>query len=301
MKRGNDAMPVITPRDVDIFRTLASGPMTSFQIRMDLRKFVSKDPGKNFNKGDVYSRDMSADALKVRLSKLMREGYVTSGLYADRDGKGVHALYILAHPAIELLVQQHGFTPKHIRAALPNKYTVAHELQVVDIVKTIKREGGRLGYQYDIEDENYLKKETQGAKRNMPYPDLHVKLFFKIGKEVDIKNFAVELDNGTMSEKVVAEKARKIYDEKKWISMIICPNSQRIAKLRAGFAQYIESEREGTEDEESRQEIDKLYLRSFFATSYEFHENGFLKTKWLSIEGGSATVVPDDYKERSRK
>ena len=294
-------MPVITPRDVDIFRTLASGPTTSFQIRMDLRKFVSKDPGRNYAKGDVDSRDMSADALKVRLSKLMREGYVASRLYAEKHGKGAYALYVLAPPAIELLVQHHGFNPKHIRAALPNKYTVAHELQVVDIVKTIKREGGRLGYQYDIEDENYLKGESRGAKKNMPYPDLHVRLFFKIGKEVDIKNFAVELDNGTMKVEVVAEKARRIYEQKKWISMFVCPNSQRIARLRAGFAQYIESEKERTEDEESREEIDRLYLRSFFTTSYEFHENGFLKTKWLAIEGGSATVVPDDYREPSRK
>lgn len=294
-------MPVITPRDVDIFRTLASGPMTSFQIRADLRKFVSKDPGRSDNRGDGYSRDMSADALKVRLSKLMREGYVTSRLYADREGKGVHALYVLAAPAIELLVQHHGFNPKHIRAALPNKYTVAHELQVVDIVKTIKREGGRLGYQYDIEDENYQKRETQGTKKNMPYPDLHVKLLFKIGREVDIKNFAVELDNGTISERVVAERARTIYEKKKWISMVLCPNSQRIAKLRAGFAMYIESEKEGAQDEESREELDKLYLRSFFATTYEFHENGFLKTKWLTIEGGSATVIPGDYRERAAK
>jgi hypothetical protein len=26
-----------------------------------------------------------------------------------------------------------------------------------------------------------------------------------------------------------------------------------------------------------------------------------LKTKWLAIEGGSATVVPDDYRETTRK
>jgi hypothetical protein len=244
---------------------------------------------------------MSADALKVRLSKLMREGYVTSRLYPEKHGKGAYALYVLAPFAVELLVQDHGFNPKHIRAALPNKYAVSHELQVVDIVKTIKREGGRLGYQYDIEDENYLKGESRGAKKNMPYPDLHVRLFFKVGKEVDIKNFAVELDNGTMKVEVVAEKARRIYEGKKWISMFICPNSQRIAKLRAGFAQYIEGEKEKTEDEEGREDIDKLYLRSFFATSYEFHENGFLKTKWLAIEGGSATVVPEDYGQRSRK
>ncbi len=294
-------MPIITPRDVDIFRTLASGPATSFQIRMDLRKFMTKDPGRNYSKGDVDSRDMSADALKVRLSKLMREGYVASRLYPEKHGKGAYALYVLAPLAVELLVQDHNFNPKHIRTALPNKYAVSHELQVVDIVKTIKREGGRLGYQYDIEDENYLKGESRGAKKNMPYPDLHVRLFFKVGKEVDIKNFAVELDNGTMKVEVVAEKARRVYEGKKWISMFICPNSQRIAKLRAGFARYIESEKENKVDEESKEEIDKLYLRSFFATSYEFHENGFLKTKWLAIEGGNATVVPDDYGQRSRK
>jgi hypothetical protein len=104
-------MPGITPRDVDIFRTLASGPMTSFQIRSDLKKFVGKDPKREDDKGDGYSRNMSHDAIKVRLSKLKREGYITSGLYADRHGKGVHALYVLTSRAMELLVQHHGFNP----------------------------------------------------------------------------------------------------------------------------------------------------------------------------------------------
>ena len=292
-KKKKRVMPFIQSRDVDIFRTMSSGPSTSAQIRNDLKKFPSRKEGNLDDKETDYSRDMSYNALTIRLSRLKRGNYIASDLYLRDDGRS-EALYVLTPRAIDILVGKHGFNPKHIRNILPSQETASHELQVVSIVKTIKRDGGKLHYRYDIEDENYLKQKTQGAKKNVFYPDLYVKLSYDYKGTSPTRNLAVELDNGTMKPHLVAAKAHAINKANNWPSMFICPNPKRIDILRDGFAKYIESEAEKMFDEESKEEIRKLYGRVFFTTTYNFFEKGFLRTKWLMInEGETADVIPD--------
>ncbi len=291
-KKKKRILTFATSRDIDIFRTLASGPAARDQIRNDLKQFPSREEGTYDDKETGYSRNMSDGALIGRLSKLKRGGYIISRIYPRSKDNGMGALYVLAPRAIQILAEKHGFNPEHIRNVLPSKDTLSHELQVVSIVKTIKREAGRLIYEYDMKDRNYLMEESQGSK-NMHYPDLYVGLTYNAGKEVRIKNMAVTLDNGQTKPHIVAAKARALYDSNKWLSMIICPDSARIDVLRAGFTKYIEAQKEKVDDAERKEEIHKLYYRVFFTTTYNFCEKGFLETKWLMVEeGGIATVVP---------
>ena len=98
-----------------------------------------------------------------------------------------------------------------------------------------------------------------------------------------------------MKPHLVAAKAHAINKANNWPSMFICPNPKRIDVLRAGFANYIESEVDKQFDEESKDEIRKLYNRVFFTTTYNFLEKGFLRTKWLMInEGETADVIPEE-------
>ena len=76
-KKKKRVMPFIQSRDVDIFRTMSSGPSTSAQIRNDLKKFPSRKEGNLDDKETDYSRDMSYNALTIRLSKLKRGNYIS--------------------------------------------------------------------------------------------------------------------------------------------------------------------------------------------------------------------------------
>jgi DNA-binding HxlR family transcriptional regulator len=292
-------MPIVTPRDVDIFRTLASGPMTEAEIRRELKNFRAKDPKRLDDGTDGYTRNMTTNSLQTRMSRLRRDDYIVSRLYPEEHGKGTYALYALTPRSIEVLVREDGVNIKHIRSALPGRRTVSHERHVVDIVKTIKRGGSKHRYAYDIEDENYLKAlavETGELKKGLTYPDLHVTLCFRIGLETVIRNFAVEMDNGSILESKVCNRAHRIYLAKQWLTMIICPGMERINKLRPAFARYIEGQKDKLRHNAEKAEMDKYYWRTFFAITREFHENGFLDTKWMTINGGHAVVVPPDFK-----
>ena len=185
-------MPFIHSRDVDIFRTMASGPVTSAQIRNDLKKFPARREENMDDKETDYKRDMSYGSLMKRICILKGGGYIISDLYLNDDGHA-QALYVLAPRAIAILVGKYGVSPNQIRNILPSQETASHGLQVVSIVKTIKRDGAKLHYRYVIEDENYLKQKTQGAKKNVFYPDLYVKLSFDYKGTSPTRNLAVEL------------------------------------------------------------------------------------------------------------
>ncbi len=303
-----EIFPDVTSRDVDIFKIVSSGIHTAAQIKVELGKFVSKYPKAPDDKGDRLSRVISWFALRRRLSKLGRDGYFESKKYPYKKDKrdnnstsGIKACYVLGEAGEEYLIKNHSYNPKHIRRNLPHKKHLSHEFQVVSIVKTIKREGNSLGYSYDMEDEDYLKGRTRGAKKGIPYPDLHVRLSFKMGRDIVSRNVAIELDNGSTHPRHVAEKARILYDREKWLNIFLCPNSERIETLRAGFADYIEEQKARAKDAFQREDLDKHYLRSFFATTYEFFEKAFLGTTWKMIGDREAVIVPQDYKAPVKK
>jgi hypothetical protein len=138
--------------------------------------------------------------------------------------------------------------------------------------------------------------ETGELKKGLTYPDLHVTLYFRIGLETVIRNFAVEMDNGSILESKVCNRAHRIYLSKKWLTMIICPRKERINKLRFAFARYIEEQKDNLGNDAEKTEMDEYYWRTFFTTTCEFHDKGFLNTTWMTIDGGEAVVAPSDFK-----
>ena len=294
-KRPKTPMPFVTARDSDIFKILSSGVHTAAHIKHELRKFVAKNPKAADDKGDGFKRDISMRALRNRLYVLKKGNYIRSKLYPDAHGKGIYAGFVLGPAGKDYLIEKLNYKGKHIRDNLPSRDHMAHEAQVVSIVETVKREGNRLGYGYDIEDENYLKRESGGAKKKMPYPDLHVTMAFRTEKEIQRRQLAIELDNGRQPAMSVAEKAFRTYEMRKWLTIILCPNPARIDKLRAALARYIEKEMPATKDPRKRVELEKLALRVFFATTYEFIENAFLNTAWLMVGERKAVFVPGNY------
>lgn len=293
-------MPAITPRDADIFRILSSGVHTSVQIRHELKKFVAKNPKAADDKGDGYDRKMSEKALSVRLSILMEADYIASKLYPANGGTGVEAGYVLSTEGKTYLTEDLHYDEKHIRDALPKKEHRSHEFQLVSVVDTIKREGNTLGYTYDMEDENYLKKITKGAQKKVPYPDLHVMTEFRIGNTLVSRNLAIEIDNGSTKPRLVAEKAHNLYAQKKWLTVFLCTASTRINKLRAAFAEYTEERKAQANDPMMKDEIDKMYGRVFYGITYEFLTKGLLNTTWTMVKGGAAVLIPTAYTAKKK-
>jgi hypothetical protein len=104
------------------------------------------------------------------------------------------------------------------------------------------------------------------------------------------------MDNGSILESRVCNRAHRIYLAKEWVTMIICPKMERINKLRFAFARYIEGQKDNLRHDAEKAEMEKFYWRAFFTTPNEFHEKGLLNTTWMTIDGGQAVVAPSDFK-----
>src|SRR6266542_3810276 len=96
----------ITPRDIDIFKILASGPLIAQRIRLELAHFKIKYPGNLTDNDDEYKRNMSYGALRQRLSLLKRNGLIASRIFPDRNGNGCHAIYALTERSKEALIRE---------------------------------------------------------------------------------------------------------------------------------------------------------------------------------------------------
>lgn len=299
-KTPKNPMPFVTPRDADILKILSSGVHTAPQIRHELRKFVAKNPKAADDKGDGFVRDMSMKALQIRICRLKKGKYIASKLYPEINGKGTFAGYVVGSAGKNYLINVLKYNPKHVRDNLPPRDHMSHELQIVSIVEAIKREGARGGFKYDIEDEDWLKMETGGAQKDVPYPDLYVRLTFDAGGKPEKRHLAFELDNGATHPRVVAEKAHRMYEynNRRWLNAILCPNPARIDQIRAAFVQYIKEEKAKTRDARVSQELDKLYNRAFFTTTYGFLEKGIINTHWQKIVEGTLTAVPEGFESK---
>ncbi len=284
-------MAFITSRDMDIFRVLSSGPMTAEQIISELKRVIAKNPEDDTDGKKKTKHDMSYAAFQIRISKLKKDGYIASRIYCDRHGKGVHALYALTPHSAAILIERESWDARRIRYTLPNKWTVAHEMQVVAVVKAIKRESAKVIYDFSMEDENSLKSASKGAKKRMPYPDLFIRFTFQQKDKVRQKSLGIEIDNGTLDERLVAAKAHTLWVKNRWMSFIICTHTRRIEKLREHFSRYIESEKKHAKKNEVFKSLDDLYERVYFGTFESFVRGGFVGTKWITIRDGEAPFL----------
>jgi len=281
----------ITPRDLNIFRILSSGPAQLGFIQQQLELFKrgkrSRRPPEDPDDSDIDQADLPGKheaksrqiylarrVLVVRLSHLKKSGLITSRRYRAMTGKGIFTLYSLTPTSRDILVQD-GYAREHIRMTLPHKYGVTHELAVSDIVRSIKREAGAVHYGYSIKDENTLRSESKNRRGR--FPDLLVTISIPRRQEAPLKKvLALEFDNSTEDPDYVVTKARGLAQKKQLPSLILCKDSQRVEKLRRKF------------DELAKED---LRLMVFFSLLHDFTSKGFVGTKWLTIDGRAAEVI----------
>ena len=279
----------ITPRDLNIFRILSSGPAQLGFIQQHLELFKrgkrSRRPAEDaddINPADILEKHetksrqiyLAKRVLVVRLSQLRKSGLIASRRYRALTGRGIFTLYSLTPTSRDILVQG-GYAREHIRMTLPHKYGVTHELAVCDIVRSIKREAGAVHYGFSIKDENTLRSESRNRRGR--FPDLLVTIYVPRRQEAPLKKvLALEYDNSTEDPDYVVAKARGLAQKKKLPSLILCKDSQRIEKLRGRF------------DELAKED---LRVMVFFSLLNDFTSKGFVGTKWLTIDGRAAEVI----------
>lgn len=220
-------MVQISERDKDIFRFLSSGPATIEQINAYLTKIGRvKHLHKSVSPNNLPTREKKLAYLYLRLSRLVKAGYIKSKVYNNRSGSGVFALYALTPYSVAVLAEM-GHMPEMVRHNLPQSFFVAHDLAVTDIVRMIKKESYNKGFELVYMDESVLKTESKGGKKKAIYPDL----LLKMKKKDMYKEVAIELDNGTI---LVANIVKKLKDTKT-VTVVLCMIQKRIDVLRAGF------------------------------------------------------------------
>jgi hypothetical protein len=275
-------MAYINSRDVDIFRCLSSGARKLADIRDNLKKFEFDAKAGSENKiraasdEPYYSRDMTLAALRTRINILRKDDYIQSQLYRTRKGPEIFALYCLTDLSIDVLVEN-GMERDHTRACLPHKFGVVHEMMVTEVVRTIKQESGRLFYKFRFHDENTLKSRARGAK--LRYPDLLVTLYIPRDGSSLRKVVAVEIDNDTLPNPRVIEKAVGVAEQYSVPSMILCTTGKRIAKLQNEFRIAFPNKNA------------EMSMKVFFALTHDFTHKGFVDTRWLNMWDEQATVV----------
>ncbi len=279
----------ITPRDINIFRSLAAGPKTLLQLKKALAEF-----GNQFSQ----QHDLKIDTLKSRVHKLRNAGYIKSARYRTRDGKAF-ALYALTPEAAPSL-EKTGYKTSHMRMAFPHENTVSHEMIVVKVVerysqepKEIRKGDRTLKMSIDFWDENLLKAASRGGKKGLRYPDLFTVLTFeREDKYVLKKHLAVEIDNDSMPTSRVFAKTKGMYDRTNWTIVMLCPDAARVNKFQDAFKKEMNLMREKTPYDEK---LDKLLDMVVFASHEDFLLGGFLDTDWRMIDNKKATFIPGGY------
>jgi DNA-binding transcriptional ArsR family regulator len=291
LREADSSRVIITERDVDIFRSLASGALTIKEILSEVNGMGRRDPKSLDDRGERYGKRTSPAAMKLRLHVLRKAGFLKSSVYDDEKGKPRYALYVLCDPAVEMLTAR-GVKLNHIRHLLPGKYHGYHERVVVHVVKKMKQEAFQAGYGLELWDELAVKERFgRIAKKGVAYPDLHVVVsFLDAGAKKQTAYLAIEIDNGTIPVPQVIQRALYLYKERKWITMLLSRDPQRLASLRSGFLEYLQRL------SNSRGFDQALYQCAFFSTAGEFLAKGFLQTKWKRIHGDDTPVIPDGAK-----
>ena len=268
-KKGCDrpSLVTVTERDKDIFRALSSGATTFLQLKSIMEK--------------MHKKKLPERVLRVRLAKLKSANYITSRAYANRNGQGKFALYVLTKLSSDILCDV-GYPPGSIRCTLPNDYMVAHDLMVTETVRAIKKEGANI-YLYEIWDDNVLKKRKylmkpiekvrhkKNIKKGEAFPDLYVRITLERKGRRQVHSYDMEIDNNTEMPAVVVDKARRHFNT----TIILCTLTSRIDSLRRTCVAL------GDPD---------LRNKVYFALISDFSANGFLESNWIDAEGTRAVV-----------
>lgn len=265
-------------RDAAILKSLSSGGVTYGEIMDSLRR--------------IYKFTISYDALRGRLCKLRKMGFIKSRAYRTLDTHQPFALYALTELGALKLSRTDGYSINHIICSLPGQSFISHDFQVRHAVVAIKTEANSAGYEYSIYDEYKMRK----LYIKKTYPDLFVRFVLDVGSRQFIRRYNIEIDNSTIPPDKVVEKVKKA-DES---TIMLCPNSQRLEELRSCFFKEAVLEKEKMERKTIRgsgntdQTQSALANKVVFAIGNDFARGGFLQTKFASISGQAVEIIPED-------
>jgi len=301
-------MPFITHRDIDIFKALMPGPATIENIikqsNFKILPYAGgrKSSGKKTTPPKYTPKSREYFPLVKRLEKLKKDKYLQSQRYINRVGKGSSALYALTHHSIEVLAKN-GINTVNTRHTLPNRFTVAHELEVTDAVKTLIQESVVYGYALKIEDENALKSASKGVKEKLLYPDLHVITQYVLRGKKFTLHTAIEIDNNTIPPDQVAEKAKKIYESLKWNVLLLSTTRERIEKLKRAVAVILERDKRLAHNSEKMELMLKTYQAIFFGTQADFSAKGLIGMAdvFTKADGRVGSIAPREFVDQVAK
>jgi hypothetical protein len=183
----------------------------------------------------------------------------------------------------------------YVRTTFPKKEEVDHELHVVSVVKKLKSEAVALGFKLNMMDENYIKRNKKGPKKKKYYPDVYAQMVFDLGEEYNVRDLAVEIDNGTMGTERMFKKAKSLYEEMEWVSFILVPSVKRLETLQLNYTKFIEKQLEKHEVATSEAKVKVLLRCAVFAIRPDFESLGFLDSLVIRYDGTKIKMLPDDY------
>jgi len=286
----------ITPRDVNIFRSLGPGPKTLTLLREALAMFEERRKDKT-----PLNHDLKIAALKTRVHKLRKANYIKSRRYRSRDGKAF-ALYALTPASVEVLKTER-YPIKLIRTAFPHENTVTHEMLVIKVVerywkepKIFEKNGRTMEMRLKFIDENAMKSSSKGGKKGWRYPDLLTTLIFDFDDETRQElDLAVEIDNNTMAPDRVFAKVKSMFERTNHATIMLCTNVARFNELRSWFKEEIERLFQKAKSYEERKKLTDLLKNVAFGIHDDFLRDGFRKTEWKMIDERITTVIPGDF------
>jgi len=266
-------MIAITERDMDILRYLSSGASTVNQVHGALV---------------VMRHKVSLNAVQVRMSKLIRNGYVESKIYCNRKLKNQpQALYALT----EISEAELAYTkyPYMIRTGLPAPLIASHEMEVTSVIRGIKKECSKMAFAVIFKDEATLRSERAFKKikanmirtsdgkvkrKRVSMPDLQVRIFFKTPEgAAKIFRINMEIDNDTMAPKRVIVKLDALDGQTIWLFT----ENRRMSNIKRAII-----------DTGNANLIRKVVV----ALQSDFIRGGFVNTDWVYPDNDPLNIVP---------
>ena len=264
---------MIMDRDISIFKLLTSGPSRIDMLFSDYKKITK-------------SSDISKEAFSQRVWSLKKQGYLRSRIYLDTNKKGgKYALYALTNYSAEVLCRKHGYRIESIRMKLPNKKEVAHNIEVTNVVKNIKREASQIIYEFTMFDEYWQRKLRDDNEKKSPIPDLLLKTHFNANGKEKVFLFNVEIDNSTIAAGEIAKKLAKY----SFPVLIICTTRKRLMILQKTI--YAKRNETVYHDKNFIDIVNDVYL-CFLNDFCKTNSGGIVGTTWVKPDGKLVNIMP---------
>lgn len=291
-------MAILVSRDLYILKALRHKPLSLENLHARLLTISKKKFGNEFiSQVDVdtpaspivaatIERDylFTKPALKSRLTRLLKDGFIKSRTYAHRDGRGRSALYAVGKLGIPELYR-YGIERSDIHCTLPNQLTVAHKtLKTLAsaIAKVVKQESSRLHYKVQIADEKYLRKTYK--KRGTTIPDLLVSMTFNVDRGKVLKRaVCLKVDNDNIPVSTIYNTCTKLEQS----TIFLCTMHSRLYQLKTFFATMSEDPN-----------YEKIVNKIFFALTGDFMAHGLAGSTIMTVDGRHLQVIPYEFPVR---